>query len=407
MAIQGLRDTTNFVTDQRPKNWREGILLLYPNGQAPLTGLTSLMGKARSVDDPEYNWWDKEVSSRRFAITVTITAATAFLTMASGAKNFKEGDILKSEQTDEIVAVTSDPTTDLKLDVSRGFAGSSAAAITFNANNINPNWVCIGSAMEEGSLAPTGVSLDPTKRFNYTQIFRNTLEATRTAINTRLRTGDAIKEAKRETLELHSMDMERAFWLGKKTETTKNGKPQRTTDGIVNFIDSANVKTATSDYPSGVTMTGLEEYFYNIFKYGSSEKMGWAGNRSLLTIQQIIRKNATWNFESGLKEFGMNVSRITSPFGEIVLKTHPQFNQLTGGTTGTGPYYGMESWLVVLDMTEVKYVHLKGGDTKYEPELQANGMDGLKSGYLTEAGLEVHHPKTHYLIKSLAASAIG
>lgn len=54
MAINGLRTTANFVTDQRPKNWRETILLLYPNGKAPLTALTSLM-KSEKTDDPEFN----------------------------------------------------------------------------------------------------------------------------------------------------------------------------------------------------------------------------------------------------------------------------------------------------------------------------------------------------------------
>ena len=67
MAIQGLRDTLNFVTDQRPKNWREGILLLEPNGMAPLTGLTSAMSK-RVTDDPEFNWWEKSLDDRRFKL---------------------------------------------------------------------------------------------------------------------------------------------------------------------------------------------------------------------------------------------------------------------------------------------------------------------------------------------------
>jgi len=371
--------------------------------------MTALM-KKRSVDDIQFNWWEKELDDRRMALHATsgdLTTGNTTITLATtaNAKSLKEGDILMVENSLEYVRVVQDPTSDTSITVQRGWAGSTPTAVDANGTGINPNLVVVGSAYEEGSLAPTGIAYDPTQKYNYTQIFRNTLEATRTAIKTRLRTGDAIKEAKRECLEYHGVDMERAFWLGERSSTTANGKPLHTCRGVYNWIDSGNIKTATTDYSSGVTMTGLEEYFYNIFKYGSSEKVGFAGNRALLTIQQIIRKNTTWQITSGLKEFGMNVTRITSPFGEIVLKTHPLFNQMTGGTTGTASYYGMESWLFVLDMAELIYVNLKDSDTKYEKDLQSNGMDGMKSGYLTEASLEVHHPKTHYLIKNLVAAA--
>lgn len=103
----------------------------------------------------------------------------------------------------------------------------------------------------------------------------------------------------------------------------------------------------------------------------------------------------------------MNVNRLVSPFGELVIKTHPLFNQVQGGTTGGSAYYGMESWMFVLDAAQLQYVYLKDSDTKYEPKLEANGMDGMKSGYLTECSIEVHHPKSHYLLKNMVAAAAG
>lgn len=408
MPISGLRDTSNFVTDQRPQNWREGIMFLYPNGSVPLTALTSLM-KTRKVDDYSFNWWDKQHQSRRVALTANINASdtSTIVAVANGAKGYKVGDIFYSEHTGELFRLQTDPASDTALDLTRGFAGSTKVAITYNGAGVNPNLTCIGSAYEEGSSAPTGVNYDPVKRSNYTQIFRNTFEGTRTAFRTRLRTGDAVKEAKRECLELHSGDMERAFWFGRAVDTTHKGKPLHTTAGILNYIDAGNIVDANADYPGGVTMTGLEEYMYNAFKWGSNEKMIFGGNRSLLTLQQIFRKNAQWDFQSGIKEFGMNVTRIECPFGSLVFKNHPLFNRMVGGTTGGTDYYGVESWMIVLDMNELNYVHLEGADTQYQPKLADNGMDGMKSGYLTEAALELHHPTAHYVIKNVAKSAVG
>jgi hypothetical protein len=395
MAIQGLRDTTNFVTDQRPKNWRETILLLYPNGKAPLTALTSLM-KTKATDDPEFNWWTKSLASQRLALSANVAAADTTLSVSSGALALKKGHTLRMENTGEVVLVTADPSTDTSINVSRAFGTTSAAAIAYASAGANPNLQVIGSAHKEGSDAPTGINYDPTKLTNYTQIFRNTLEITRTAQRTRLRTGDAVKEAKRECLEYHSIEMERAFILGEKKETTYEGNPIRTTGGIITNIDSGNIVDQAG---ATVSMLVLEGWLERMFRYGSSEKVAFLGNLAALTIQQAVRKNSHLNIQVGLKEFGMNVNRLTCPFGDLILKTHPLFNQVTGSTTGGTAYYGMTSWMLVVDTAELVYRPLD--DTKYEASLQANGLDGMKSGYLTEAGLEIHHPTAHFLIKGL------
>jgi hypothetical protein len=264
---------------------------------------------------------------------------------------------------------------------------------------------------EEGSLAPTGINYDPVKVYNYTQIFRDTLEMTRTASKTRLRTGDQIVEAKRECLEIHAQGMERAFFLGGRVETTKNGKPARSTGGLTYFLNAynsgSNIKNAKSDYTAGVTMAGLEEYLRLIFEFGSSEKVAFCGNIALKAIQQIIRRNSQFQIFSGIKEYGMRVMRLECPFGSLVLMNHPMFNEVTGGLTATGStYYGMNSWMAVFDMANLTYVSLTDSDTKYQKDLQANGLDGLQSGYLTECGLELAHARTHFLIKNLHGAAV-
>src|SRR5690606_41509723 len=82
MAIQGLRNTTAFDTPagRRPQNFREGILMLYPNGggieTAPLTALTAVM-KSQSTDDPVYHWFTKQMQDRRLRLNANLPAAAA------------------------------------------------------------------------------------------------------------------------------------------------------------------------------------------------------------------------------------------------------------------------------------------------------------------------------------------
>lgn len=391
MTIQGLRDTTNFVTDQRPKNWRETILLLYPNGKAPLTAMTSLM-KSKSTDDAEFNWWEKLKPSQRLALSASITNVAVTFTVASGARGLGVGHILRMEQTEELVRVSAAPTNDTTITVTRGFGSVAGTAITLGAG-VNPNFHVVGTVFEEGSSAPSGINYDPTKRFNYTEIFRNTLEMTRTASKTRLRTGDAVKEAKRECLELHSCEMEKAFIFGNKKETTINSKPARMTGGIIEYIDAGNVATLSG---GNLSLALLEDHLEKAFRFGSSEKMAFLGNRAMLTIQRAVRKNSDYQLMQGQKEFGMNVSRLVSPFGELVIKTHPLFNEITSGSD----YAAVDSWMLIVDQTELSYRHVD--DTTFQSKLQDNGLDSMQSGYLTEAGLEIHHPTAHYLLKNLS-----
>lgn len=397
MAIQGLRHTNTVVQDGRPKNWRAGILMAYPNGDMPLTGLTSLF-KSESTDDPEYNWWEKEMQDRRVKMTANLTVGSTDLTVEMGAFAFKAGDVLMSEHTLERMIVIADPVMDTKLQVVRGFANSTAAIVTIATQN--PYVICIGSAYEEGSDAPSAVDFDPTKHNNFTQIFRNSFESTRTFRKTKLRYGDQVKEMKRECLELHGVDMERAFIFGGKSESSYKGKPRRTTGGILSFIPQANQVDMATDYSTGLTMDGLDELMYNVFKKGSSEKMVLCGNRAALTLQQVVRKNTHMQIQSGIKEYGMNVSRLSCQFGELVIKTHPLFNQMSGGAG----YTGFESSAMILDMAEFKYRYVD--DTAYQAKQNADGVDGEKSGYLTEAGLEVHHPSYHHLWRNLTKAAV-
>ena len=238
-----------------------------------------------------------------------------------------ENTVVYVEQTGELMLVQADPTDPTKLQVLRAFGGTTGVAVTPTTAGVNPYILIIGWAFEEGSMAPTGVNFDPKEVYNYTQIFRRTLETTRTASKTRLGTGDAVKEARRECLEYTSVDMERAFFLGTRSFQTYNGKPQRTTGGIIWQIQQAAPENIFTFPGTGMTMDTLEIQLERLFRWGSFEKMAFCGNGGLLAIQQAVRKNTNYQVFEGEKEYGMRVTRLVTPFGELIFKAHPLFTQ--------------------------------------------------------------------------------
>ncbi len=407
MAILGFRHTGNFVTNERPENWRQAILRNYPNGTAPLFALTSLM-KQESTDDPVFHWWQKSYDDRRFKIGTAILSGDTSIALDTAFKTSfiaKAGDMILLEQTGEIVRVSTDPTDPALLPVVRAQAGTSAAAVNIATSGVSFYMLIIGSAYPEGSMPPSGVNYDPVDQYNYTQIFRNTLEITRTASKTRLRTGDQVKEAKRECAEIHSTDIERALWFGKRSTGSLDGKPFRTTAGIeAQIIAGAPDNVLAAPGGGAITASWLETQLELAFRKGSSEKMVFCSNVFLLALNQLARKNSTYNIDSTVKEYGMRVSRAVSPFGELVIKTHPLFNNIRGGTNTTA-FTSKANNAYILDMGEFIYRHLSGDDMRYEKDLAPTGLDGMKSGYITECGVELQHPENHFILTGIVSGA--
>jgi hypothetical protein len=422
MAIQGLRNTTSFdsPTGRRPENFREAILMLYPNGggieKAPLTALTAVM-KSEAVDDPVFHWFTKSLQDRRLKLAASlnntdVAGAIVSVTVDSaynGAFSVKEGDLLMVEQTNEILYVNTTPSASNTVSVIRGFdlaAGSALSAVAYNGAGINPFIVVIGSAFEEGSAAPDPVSFDPVEVFNQCQIFRGTYGLTNTAREVRTRTGSEETELKREALENFGIDMERGFFFGKKTTTIRNGQPLRTTNGVLSFIPAANRFTPAND--GAFTFEEFEAWSLDIFRYGSTEKMAFCGNTFLSAVSQMVRKNGEGHYELGseVKEYGIGgIRRLRTPHGALVLKPHPLFTQMVGGTNAGSQFTSMDNAAVVLDMRNIRYRFLKNRDVKFQDNLQLPGVDAKLAGWIGECGLEVHHPYTHAFISGVKSGA--
>jgi hypothetical protein len=401
MAIAGLRHTNNFIDGERPQNWRAGILMLYPSGMAPLTALTAAM-QSESVDDPRFNWFEKSYQDMRVALDEDLDNSETAITVVSGAFKFKLGDVIYIEHSAELVYVSANPSSDTELTVVRGAFGSTAASVTIASQNYYASK--IGSAYEEGSLAPQGIAFDPTASYNLTQIFRDTYEATRTASKTKLRTKEQKTEAKRECLEVHSQALERAFWWGRRSESTLNGKPWRTTGGVDSFIAAENKVSLDNNE---LSLDRFEDHLEAMFRFGSDEKMGFCGNAALLAMGRAVRKNSSYNISAGEKEYGMRITRFYTPFGTLVVKTHPMFNQMAAPAgAGYTSVAGLNHRLYVLDMKNIKYRYFKNDDTRHESKLEIPGADGYKEGYISECGLEVHHPKTHYRLDGIKTAVV-
>lgn len=384
MALPGMKSTGDFAADEHPKSWREGILRLSPRNNAPLYALTSMM-KSEKVNYPQFYWWEEPLFMYTFELNEDLDNSETAITIVSGGLRLKEGDILKVAYTGEHVRVTS-ITSDTVINVTRAFgdgatAAGTAGTVTYASQDAT--LVFVGSAYREGADKALGTSTSPTKQYNYTQIFRDPVEITRTAMqSTGWRTGDPFANDKARTAHKHAAGIERAFWFGGKYETTESSQPIRTTGGITTFIDSSKVWTL-----NGTTdLATFEDKLAEIFEFGAGEKLAFTSIQVIALFSRLIRMNTTYNFERS-KEYGMDVRRFFGPAGTLVLTEHPLFSATDY----------LRNDIFIIDTSNIRYRHLQ--DTTYLKNRQGNGVDGKTDEFLTEAGLEVHHGKTHYWIK--------
>jgi len=409
----GMRGTGDWVTDQRPKNWRQQILKLYPNGMAPLTAILSMMGSSK-VDDPEYNWWTQEQTAVGGAVANIFTLPDLSVAYVTGGV---AGDVVYVQITTvlgnrirEGHQILLRDSSDYRVDVNgkvvsaaRGTINTVLGIKLLEADDNSPLndlsdcdvFKIIGNINPEGGEMPDAIALNPVKVYNKTQIFRTPLSITRTARKTRLRTGDQYQKAKAEALEMHSWEMELAFIWGIMTENIgDNGKPERTTRGVIDFIrtyspGNCDDYTLNANYAGSAWTVGGETWFKAmlelIFRYGASEKLCLCGSGFLLGMDALAMTSGQINIAPGQKTYGMEITQWRTPFGTINMKTHPLFSY--DATT--------RNMAIILEPKEIDYRYIDDtsfyGETNSKTHSEGYGqkrVDGTNEEWLTECGLE-------------------
>ena len=416
MAFLGMRGNGNWVADQRPKNWRETMLYLYPNGDMPLTAILSMMGSEK-VNDPEFNWWCKSLPGQAGAVSsvyLTPDFKTPYTT--GGAV----GDVVYAKCT-AIVQSEFRVGHEVLLRNTANYLDDTVAKVVGTLSNGDNSYIAcrllqadptttgiadcnrilvIGNINAEGSPMPDSIAYDPVKYSNFTQIFRTPLSITRTARLTHLRTGDQYKEAKREALEIHGIEMEKAFIWGRGLELTgANGKPERTTWGLIPFLmANSGINddfTTNANFSNTSWLASGEEWLDSqleeMFRYGSDERLAFCGSGVILGINKLIKEYGNFEFNAQTKDYGINVTTWTTPFGVIHLKRHPLFSyEVTNRNS-----------MLCFEPKNIKYRFITDTTFYDDPDKKNTGrnrIDGTDEEYLTECGLEFHHPSTTALL---------
>lgn len=380
----GVRDTTNLSA--RKYDMKDVISLLDVKRYPMLAILTnagkdpvSKEGKAikkQETTDPEFKWFEDEFGSREASTASGNTgkniASTPSVSVASGqGVRFAIGDIIQfvaGKYTFEVTAISTDT-----LTLSNELGGATG---TVDLSSLVV-WI-IGNANAEGGTLREIKGTTPVEKVGYTQIFRTPFGTTNTSKETvtLIKENDLSFQRRKKGIE-HMIDIERAFWFGKKSKRTAsgNGKPIRTTEGVINVIST--YATANVD-----TEAEWEAWLEDVFAHGNVEKYAFCSPAIISMINSFAASKV--QIVQSEKTYGIKIIKYESAHGTLNLIRHELF---------TGTPYG--NYAVALDLEVAMYRYLSQRDTKLLTDRQANDADESIEEYLTECGLHLEQEKRH------------
>lgn len=441
-VIPGMIGTGDWTdVDERPHDWWEFVLREMPQGSAPFTAFTSMLKGERMVQDPEFYWWEQRIASQSGAVAGLFVDSALTTAYSVSTPNINDGDTLYVKLVNAVadqfrkglvllLGKTDDPNGDLQGQIMaiEVFDGSNKRIVfkvntpgTAGAPGTNgpitdatiktaiggvDNCMIIGDANAEGGKSPDALVFRPKKFYNLTQIFRQSVEHTRTAMRTRLRTGDHVKAAKQEALKLHMMNKERANLFGVMKETTDagTGKPLRFQDGLVPFIKkhAPNNVAFYNQQGSGSTSwlnggwTWLKAEARKAFAYSSNDKLVFMSNLGLQSIVDLAENESQLNVNQGdTITFGITLTTIKFPFGNWKVIRHPLFNQVDA----------LGRSALVIDMEHVLPVFMD--KLRFKKGIQDNDLDGEKGEWLEETSLQINFPDNHQYIGGFGLASLA
>lgn len=389
----GVFNTTQNPAELNARSFAGTILRRFPNGSAPLFGLTSKAGRSRAKSATHGYFTKTMLFVTALSSAALVGATTLVFPSTAGMAQYQ---VLHNTRTKENVRITA-VVNGTDVTVERGFGRVAAAAV-----NANDRWIQAGTAFPEGSNRPTARRMTTIHVPNYTQIFRNAWALTDTARASMSEQGYSnVSENRSDCMAFHSVDIESAMIWGQPKMDTTGSQPVHTTQGLADAIAQyapthVNAAGATTDY--GQLATLVDFAFESTANVGNPTSRILVGDATAIrVISDIGRKSGQVQIMQSQTSFGMKFTSFQMQRGTLDLIDHPLFNGL-----------GLQGYAMILDMPAVKLAYMDGRDTKPEEyntggKVVENGVDAIGGSLTTELAVECINPYACAIITGLTA----
>lgn len=403
----GIYDTAMYPQDLVKKSFASMITRLMPNGTAPLFGLTSMLQDETAVAT-EHGFFTKTMLFPQLQVTAAGQLSTDTTWTVTDTANLLPGMLMQVDTTKEIILINS-VISSTQITVARGMGTVAAAAVGASVFAYQ-----VGNAFEEGSTRPAPQNVIPVRITNLTQIFRNSWATTGTVQAVQVIAGDStVSENRQDCAALHAADIEKALFFGQKLQSTRNGKPYRQMDGLINIVGNLAYYppsyAAANVFTAGATtnFTQLQGFFDPMFNQTTDPKVAndrvvFVGGGAKLVLNEIGRLNGSYFMVDGQTDWGLQFSTFKLARGTLRVIEHPLFNTNAA----------WRKMAVAVDLTTFRVAYLNGRKTSNQEygtngTPVDNGIDAVGGTLTTEMTCVVKNPPANAVVYNLTAAAQG
>lgn len=318
--IRGIFSSQSGINGERQDSFNSRLFRTELAGTAPIFALSAGTASFPLVSKVHY-WFEKKPYSNSFKATSTVnTTATTF--GVDKLSIIEPQSVIVNTATDEHMLVTDN--NGAAITVQRGFADTTAAAVT-----TGDEFLYLGTAKVEGSLAPQPKFRRGVPKFNYSQIFRNGWGETRSSEHIKFITGNKAAENKADAIAMHAQDIEMAVLKGRKSMSQVNGTEVLSTmDGLMSIVSNNTAMSAA------VTLDDIMSFLYDLFATNvqgmPNERIVMTSRNVLYIINKLIRAStgAMYQLSDATKVYGLDVMSLLLPgLPAVKILAHPLFSE--------------------------------------------------------------------------------
>lgn len=372
--------------------YQESILVRNSKGMNAGSTLFGLMSKlkAEPAENTEFNWFERDPVRRELYVH-TANATPPASQGASGTivieqtptigddawQYLAQGHVIRNQTTGEYMEVTATPTTNT-ITVARSIDAAPTGATVLVAQDI---LAIITLGKDEGALPTRASYEEPQILTNWVQTYNSVVELTNAFKANKLRSDVAgpLKARRIQAMEKIAKDIEMSFLLGTKQRRAGQNGYEYFTGGITDAVNRAVPQNALNGLQdTGVSLATVQAWLEQFMTVGSDAKLALCGPTAY-SVFSTFANNATNGFRIMNQEnvFGMNITVINTPFGELDLAFHPALKEIPS----------FSDWMFVVDLAHIMQKTME--PLFLEPNIQTPGQDSYKEQFRAKLGLKL------------------
>jgi len=354
-------------------------------GERDNSRLPKITGKQllkKGYSNPKIEYFEDQVLNDTFSTTAPVTAAATTLTVSTTDDDyFKAGDMLlltnANNQTERVRISTVATST---LTITNEDGTTRTAGITMTTSD---KFYILEAPRAEDSTAWAIRTTKSANMYNYLESVSETWGLTDIKRATSHSTGDPKLEEKMKAYARFKEKLEKMILFGNRAIINSTTNPVYQNGGLFYHIEQYSDVEIRDFSGLSATRAEINSFISAVCKNGTPDKIMLCDSKWLDAINSLgYQFVQAPSFRLG--EIGMNIQKISGPFGSVQLVYEPMFDRFK-------PYNGSA---VIIDMNDIEWCHLAAKGVNLDiaeyPIIQADGATSEKGEWKGMVGVKLN-----------------